>query len=71
VKQVYEIIATDLETGSVQKAKSIDAAPRNLYFTEDKDYSITFHSIGGNHLNDLPYRVNLCLCVMTEVLATT
>ncbi|XP_067929104.1 uncharacterized protein [Watersipora subatra] len=54
--QHYEIIARDLETGSTQYARSTQPEPRNLYFQEGKNYSITFHSIGGQHLDDLPYR---------------
>lgn len=55
--QYYEIIASDLETGSVQTASSMEAPRKNLYFQEGKNYSLTFHSIGGQHVSELPYRV--------------
>ena len=56
-QQNYEIIAKDLASGSTQSARSTQPEPRNLYFQEGKNYSLTFQSIGGQHLDDLPYRV--------------
>ena len=61
--QYYEIIARDLESGNVQVASSMNAPPRNLYFNEGKNYSLIFNSIGGQHVDDLPYRVSMCACV--------
>lgn len=57
-RQNYEIIAKDLVTGSTQYARSTQREPRNLFFQDGKNYSLTFQSIGGQHLDDLPYRVN-------------
>lgn len=41
----------------------MNAPPRNLYFNEGKNYSLIFNSIGGQHVDDLPYRVSMCACV--------
>ena len=38
----------------------MNAPPRNLYFNEGKNYSLIFNSIGGQHVDDLPYRVSMC-----------
>lgn len=57
--QQYEIIAKDLASGTTQVARATQSPPRNLYFQEGQNYSITFQSIGGKHLDDLPYRVRI------------
>lgn len=58
--QEYEIAAKDKESGGIQYAKSSQPEPRNLYFQEGHVYSLTFMSIGGNYLDDLPYKASTC-----------